>query len=172
MAKKPVAKRTYQLDLMSTLEAADKGLTEYYDNLTDQERKAFSPLVIQRWLSVVSDQNPLQAYHVIALNDLVNMGLFQLQKEHTELLWKLMCVAGSGKRQQHAWIANKRSSGTTPRLDAWIRSHHAHVNDLELQILRHSRTAAEWEQHIKSSGASDGEIKEIRSELKKLQSGD
>lgn len=172
MAKKPAAKRTYQLDLMSTLEAADKGVMNYYDNLTEQERKAFSPLVIQRWLSVVSDQNPLQAYHVIALNDLVNMGLFQLQKDHPELLWKLMCVAGSGKRQQHAWIPNKRSTGTTPKLDAWIRSHHGHVNDLELQILRNSLTLSEWEQRVKSSGASDVQIKEIRAELKKLLSSD
>jgi hypothetical protein len=170
--KKTAAKRTYQLDLMSTLEAADRGILDYYDNLSEAERKAFSPLVIQRWLSAVSDANPNQAYCVIAQNDLVNLGLFQLQKQHPELIWKLMCVAGVGKRQQHVWIPNKKSSGSTPKLDAWIRSQHAHVNDLELNILRDSKSESEWIQVLKSSGASDAQIKEIRTELKKLFKSD
>lgn len=171
MAKKPAAKRTYQLDLMSTLEAADRHMLDYYDNLTDQERKAFAPLVIQRWLSAVSDNNPNQAYCIMAINDLVNVGLFQLQKHHTELLWKLMCVAGTGRKQAHQWIPNKKSAGTTPKLDAWIQQHYPHVNEQELQILRNSRNETEWQQVLKSSGASDAQIKDIRTELKKLASG-
>lgn len=172
MAKKPTtAKRTYTLDLMSTLEAADKGLKDYYDNLTDHERKAFAPLVTMRWLSAVSDQNPNQAYCVIAVNDLVNLGLFDLQKNHPELIWKLMCVAGTGKRQQHQWIPNKKSTGTTPKWDSWIRSQHGHVNDLEMQIIKQSKTSSEWLQVIEQSGASDSQIKDIKNELKKIQSG-
>lgn len=172
MAKKPsTAKRTYTLDLMSTLEAADRGLKPYYDNLTDQERKAFAPLVVMRWLSTVSDQNPNQAYCLIAQNDLVNLGLFDLQKNHPELVWKLMCVAGTGKRQQHQWIPNKKNLGTTPKWDAWIKHTHGHVNDLEMQLIKQSKTPAEWLSVIEQSGASDAQIKDIRNELKKQQAG-
>ena len=172
MAKKTTPKRTHALDLMSTLEAADRGLFDYYDNLTEQERKAFAPLVLMRWMSTVGDANPSQAYHVIAINDLVNLGLFQLQKNHPELVWKLMCVAGTGKRQQHQWIPNKKSSGTTPKLDAWIRGHQGHVNQMELEIIRHSRTESEWLEMLKLSGASDAQIKDIKPELKKLTRSD
>jgi hypothetical protein len=168
MAKKPAAKRTYQLDLMTTLEAADRGILDYYDNLTEQERKAFAPLVLMRWLSTLSDNNPNQAYAVIATNDLVNLGLFQLQKNHPELVWKLMCVAGTGRKQYHSWIPNKKSSGTTPKLDAWIRACWPHVNDQELQIIRQSRDAAEWQNHLRTGGATDAQIKDISNELKKI----
>ena len=72
MAKPKTAKRAYKLDIMSVLEAIDTKQTSFYNNLTEEERKGFVPLIALRWLSAVSDRNAaLQRYQLLAANDLV-----------------------------------------------------------------------------------------------------
>lgn len=171
MAKKATttAKRSYKLDLMGTLEAADRGLKDYYDNLTEEERKGFAPVVLIRWLSTLSDNNSSQAYALIATNDLVNLGLFQLQKNHPELVWKLMCVAGTGKKQYHQWIPNKKHSSKTPLLDQFIQELYPLANQDEQQILRSQVSADRWLQMAQDSGYSDKQMRDLRNEFKKQQ---
>jgi len=77
-------KREYKLDIMEVLKALDMGDRAYYDGLTDEEKKAYVPLVIMRWMSALPDQNSARHYSVLAVNDLVNVGFWELSK-HTEL---------------------------------------------------------------------------------------
>ena len=168
MATKPAAKRSYKLDLMTVLEAADRGRRDFYTNLTEEERKAFAPRVLIRWLSTLNDTNSNQTYAILAVNDLINLGLWSLGK-HPELVWLLMTVAGTGKKQYHSWIPTRKSAGSTPRLDALIGAIWPHSNSMEQSILKNNHTAAQWLELAAGSGISDRELKELRDELKKQQ---
>ena len=171
MAKKTEAKRSYKLDIQTVLEAADKGVKPFYVNLTEEEQKAFAPRVMIRWMSTLSDKNDAKYYQILATNDLVNLGMWSLIK-HPELLWLLMCVSGTGRKQYHGWIPMTKSATTTPKLDDFIHEHWPHTNKQERDILKKIKPQTEWLDMVKQSGADDKHIKEIRNELQKLQKSD
>ena len=170
MAKQTQAKRTYKLDIMTVLEAADRGAKDFYNNLTEEEQKAFAPRVLIRWLSAVSDKNNLQSYSILAVNDLVNLGMYSLSK-HPELIWLLMSVAGTGKKQYHQWIPMAKSGITTPHLDKLIEQIYPHTNTTERNILKKMRLEEQWLQLARDAGYNDKSIRDLQNELKKIQPG-
>jgi hypothetical protein len=167
MAKKTEAKRSYKLDIMTVLEAADKGVKEFYTNLTEEEQKAFSPRVLIRWLSTVSDKSAHKEYAILATNDLVNLGMWSLSK-HPELIWLLMTVAGTGKKQYHQWIPMSKGTSSTPKLDQLITQVWPHTNGQEQQMLKNLRSSLEWQELAKDLGWDDKQIKDLVNDLKKI----
>ena len=167
MAKKTEAKRTYKLDIQTVLEAADKSQKQFYSNLTEEEQKAFVPKITMRWLSVLSDKNDLKHYQILAINDLVNLGMWGLHK-HPELLWLLMCVAGTGRKQYHGWIPQGKAPSTTPKLDAFIQQMWPHTNSQERVMLKKIKSDADWLQLLRDHGADDKHIKDVKNELAKV----
>jgi phenylpropionate dioxygenase-like ring-hydroxylating dioxygenase large terminal subunit len=141
MAKKTEAKRSYKLDIMTVLEAADKGVKEFYTNLTEEEQKAFSPRVLIRWLSTVSDKSAHKEYAILATNDLVNLGM---------------------------WIPMSKGTSSTPKLDQLITQVWPHTNGQEQQMLKNLRSSLEWQELAKDLGWDDKQIKDLVNELKKI----
>lgn len=168
---KAAPKRTFKLDLMTLLEAIDKKDKTFYSNLTEEERKGFAAKVVVRWLSTVSDNNPYKEYQLLAANDLVNNGLYNLGK-HPELQYLLMCVAGVGKKQYHQWIGTKSVSSRTPKTDAFLQSHYGDLNEEELSILRTLYDSESLLKLASESGMDDKSLKELRDEQKKQAKGD
>ena len=86
------AKKTYELDLFKVvLPAIDAGKLEFYDGLTDTEKKAYTPRVIMRYMSSLSDQNNKQMQAVLMVNDLVNLGFWELTN-YPDLQHRLLCA--------------------------------------------------------------------------------
>lgn len=92
------------LDIFHVLSQLDKKSVEYYDTLTDGERKSIQPFVLIRWLSGTSD-----AAQVMMLNEVANPYLFSLQ-QHKKLMWELLSVCTSGKTRRYQW--NKMTNGS------------------------------------------------------------
>lgn len=168
MAKKTEAKRTYKLDIQTVLEAADKGIKGFYENLTEEEQKAFTPLITMRWQSGLSDKSDHNRYQILATNDLVNLGMWSLGK-HPELLWKLLCVASTGRKQYHTWIPMSKKETTTPKWDTFINTYWPHINEQERSMLKQIKPLSEWLDLVKDAGADDKLIKDIKNEIQKFQ---
>lgn len=167
MAKNKDPKRSYKLDIMTVLEAADRGIKDFYNNLTEEEQKAFAPRVLIRWLSTVSDKSNHKEYAILATNDLVNLGMWSLSK-HPELIWLLMTVAGTGKKQYHQWIPMSKGASSTPKLDQLITQVWPHTNSQEQQMLKKLRSNEQWRELAQDSGWDDKQIKDLVNELKKI----
>lgn len=171
MAKPKTAKREYKLDIRTLLEAVDQGRREFYQNLTDEEKKGFVPVVAIRWLSSLPDNNPLKEYALLAVNDLVNNSVWSLGK-HPELLYLLMTVAGSGQKMYHPWIAGiSRKTSSTPRFDALLNSLYLGCNSEEIALARTQYSVEQAVELALRSGLDDRGVKEIRDELKKVKQG-
>lgn len=95
-----------KLDIFRVLNAANDKKREFWDELTEDERKAMQPLLIMRWMS--GTQNPLQ---IILLNEFVNPYVFSLYKEK-QLLWNLLVASNVGKKQRYVW--NKQPGKSDP----------------------------------------------------------
>ena len=164
-AKKPANNK---LDLSAVLQAIDRRDMDYYSRLTDAEKKAYVPLVLMRYMSSLNDQNNYASYAVIATNDLVNIGFWNLSK-HQELQHKLLCLAGIGGKQYRPWISVKKGKNKN-KLDSWILSQYPHLNEIEVSLFKSSHTLESWKDLIKSSGVDDAEMKELIETWKKHES--
>jgi hypothetical protein len=128
-----VAKKTYKLDLFSVLTSIDQGNMNFYENLSEEEKKGYVPLLLMRYMSSLPSQNAQCGDAVIMVNDLVNVGHWELTK-HPELQHKLMCITGLGRRQNRPWIS-KRKNVATKKLNEFFKQQYPDVNEDELEIL-------------------------------------
>ena len=99
-----------KLDIFRVLAALDAKDYHFFANLTDEEVKALVPFVVARWMSGTTD-----ARQVFFLNEVVNPYLFSLT-EHKQLLWDLLLIANSGKKQRYAWNALPSKKNTAKPL--------------------------------------------------------
>jgi hypothetical protein len=89
--------KKYKLDIFTTLQQINLKRVFFYNDLTDEERKGFQPLVTMRWMSGTKS-----SFQIILLNELVNPFVFSLSN-HKELLYKLMTICAT-KPQHYSWL--------------------------------------------------------------------
>lgn len=97
---------TAKLDIKQELSAVDLKNYDFYSNLTDDEKKAFSPYILMRYVSNVQGDQYLQEWFVETTNEFVNKNHWDLSKTHKELLWKLFASTGIGQKMYHPYLAS------------------------------------------------------------------
>lgn len=96
---------TAKLDIQRELRAVDQKNYDFYNNLTAEERKAFSPYILMRYTSNVSLDKDIQEWFVEMTNECVNKHHWTLSKNHKPLLWKLFAATGTGVNCYHPYLA-------------------------------------------------------------------
>lgn len=86
------------LDLFASLASLSEGDLQWYDNLSDEDKKAAAPFVLARWMTGTSDRAQL-----VRLNTFVNPYIFSLGSEKA-LLFKLLAAASTGNTRRYNWI--------------------------------------------------------------------
>jgi hypothetical protein len=100
--------RTFKLDIFQLLGSIDNPRSgDVYDNLSDDEKKGFAPLVVMRWMTGTSDER-----QVMLLNEFVNPYVFPLGK-HPQLLMQSLQVASSKKSKRYGWLGVKGGKKST-----------------------------------------------------------
>jgi hypothetical protein len=96
---------TAKLDIKRELNAVDRKIYNFYDDLTDEERKAFSPYILMRYTASVQGDRDTQEWFLEMTNEMVNKNHWDLSKEHKALLWKLFAATGAGVNCYHPYLA-------------------------------------------------------------------
>jgi len=96
-----MASKTYKLDIFAVIDKITSKDWGYWDTLTEEEQKAFVPFVMQQWLSGIDD-----ALQVFLINEIVNSSVFELDQQHKELLYKLMCCSTTSTKRVK-WLKKK-----------------------------------------------------------------
>lgn len=116
------------------LPALDTRNKDLYDSLSDEEKKGFSPWLVQRYLSSVeSANNAVIEHYLIMTNDIVNVNASAVKDP--EMTWKLMSMVGIGKSLKHPYVApggGKRKKKNA--FKAWLSEEYPHLDDQELDI--------------------------------------
>lgn len=143
-----------KLDIKSEMRAFDRKDRDFYDDLTDEEKKKFAPFLMIRWGSAVEGSRELEEYYVIATNERLNRHFFSINTaRHKKLQW-LMATAVSPDLgdQRHCWIAAyKRDKAQSARRRALSRIR-PDLDDAELDVLMVITTDQEIRQHAKDTG--------------------
>jgi hypothetical protein len=96
---------TAKLDIKRELNAVDRKNYDFYDNLTEEERKAFSPYILMRYTSSVQGDRDIQEWFLETTNEMINKNHWDLSKNHKALLWKLFAATGAGIPCYHPYLA-------------------------------------------------------------------
>jgi len=94
-----------KLDIKRELNAVDQKNYNFYNNLTDEERKAFSPYILMRYTASVQGDRDTQEWFIEMTNEMVNKNHWDLSKNHKALLWKLFAGVGTGATAYHPYLA-------------------------------------------------------------------
>jgi hypothetical protein len=121
------------------LPALDSRNKSFYGNLTDEQKKEFSPWLIQRYLSSAeSSNNEIIEHYLIMTNKIVNVNFSEI-KDH-EILWKLMSIVGIGASVNHPFIPPPKKGSHENAFKQWLFDENPHLNKQELDILFHGFT--------------------------------
>lgn len=101
-----------KLDIANEMRCFDNKDRNFYESLTDEERKKFSNYLMIRWGSAVNGDPILQDYYLRATNERLNKHFFSVNK-HPELQWLMATTVSPGMgTHRHQWIAAKKKEPT------------------------------------------------------------
>jgi len=145
-----------KIPLQQMLQAVDRGDKEFYSNLTDEQKKDFSPWLAMRFASSCKDN---AEHYLLMVNDFVNAD-FGTMYNHPELQWKLIALCGIGYKQFHPWIKPGKKKGKN-KIQAEISKLHPNMRYDELDLFESLNTKADLKNMFKDAGYPDKEIKDI-----------
>lgn len=150
-----------KLPLNKILGAMDRKDKKFYDNLTDEEKKAFSPFLMNRYASSVKGESALQEWWLIATNKRVNTHFFDLSK-HPKLQWLLLTSASPGMGTAfHEWIPNKKKGTSKNKITKAIKHLYPNAKSDEIEALEQLNTKAEIKDYLENLGYDDKQLKEL-----------
>lgn len=158
--------KTFKLDLSVVLQALDRKDLEFYNRLSDEDKKGYTPLVLMRYMSSLTEQNQNKAYAIIATNDLVNIGFWELSK-HVELQHKLLCLAGLGGKQYRPWISTSRNKKAS-KIDEVFQTIYSEYNEDEISIIKSQCDKLTFEKLVYSLEIDPAKSRDLIKEWAKL----
>jgi hypothetical protein len=100
-------KKKRELDLTRVLKAIDQKSYDFYDSLTDKEKKEFQAFVMMRFISNSTGDREIQEWFIEMTNEFVNKNYWNISK-HTGLAWKLCAAVGTGIPTFHKYLPTKK----------------------------------------------------------------
>ena len=143
-----------KLSIANEMRQFDRKNRNFYNELTDEERKKFSPYLMIRWGSAVEGSKDLQEFYVIATNERLNKHFFAVNTTaHKKLQW-LMATAVSPDMgtPRHVWIApKKKEAGVSAKRKALQEMYPTYKND-EIDVMMQLTSQKEIDAYFKSTG--------------------
>ena len=152
MAKKP------QIPLKEIMAAIDKKDRNFYNNLSDEQKKAFSAWMMMRYCSSVQGRDA--ANYIYMTNELVNYQFSEVSK-HPELQWLLLSACGVGKIQFHPYLKPPNSRKKKNKIFEFIYSIYPHMKAEDINNMIDINTKEELTEFAQSHGYDDKTIKDI-----------
>tara|TARA_B100000925_G_scaffold72278_1_gene50485 strand:- start:19 stop:486 length:468 start_codon:yes stop_codon:yes gene_type:complete len=152
MAKKP------QIPLKEIMAAIDKKDRNFYNNLSDEQKKAFSAWMMMRYCSSVQGKDA--ANYIYMTNELVNYQFSEVSK-HPELQWLLLSACGVGKIQFHPYLKPPNSRKKKNKIFEFIYDIYPHMKAEDINNMIDINTKEELTEFAQSHGYDDKTIKDI-----------
>jgi hypothetical protein len=157
-----------KLDIFEALAAVDRRDGKWFEKQSDEAKKEFSPPVFLRWISSISDANRAGDV-LLAVNDIVNLNMWDIVGEYPDLIFKLATLCGVG-RQRHEWIAMAGRRGGANKARDLIVKFNSSASDQEIDMLLRMHTKQSFIAFVDDTAVPPDEAKEILKAYDKFKS--
>ena len=148
-----------KLSINNEMTQFDRKNREFYDELTDEERKKFSTYLMLRYGASVEGTADLQEWYLRAINERMNINFFDLGK-HPKLQWLLATTVSPGMgTQRHYWQGAKKKEGSNSKAVKFVTQLYPHMKQDEVELLASINTTKELKELAKQLGWTDPDIK-------------
>lgn len=147
-----------KLSIKNEMAQFDRKNRDFYDELTDEEKKKFSTFLMIRFGASVSGNADLQAYYLMATNERLNKNFFELGK-HPKLQW--LCattISPDMGNQFHYWLAAKKKEGNN-KIAKFLAKLYPNAKQDELELLATMTDSKQLKAIAKEMGMEDKDIK-------------
>lgn len=148
-----------KLDLFPFLSRLNRRDMSAYDNLTEDQKKEASALVIMRWLSGTSD--PAQ---IVRLNAFANKYIFSLGNEKG-LLFKLLAASCTARASRNSWLKGPSSKSSKLAIEAIKQNFQCSTR--EAKDYQGLLSSADILRYAEDAGWETAQLKKLTTELGK-----
>jgi len=141
-----------KLSINNEMTQFDRKNRDFYDSLTDEERKKFATFLMIRYGSSVNGSRDLQEFYLISTNERLNKNFFSLHK-HPKLQWLLATTVSPGMGTfRHNWIATKKKEPGAGSIKKQIAELYPHLKDDEIDLMSKINTKKDIDAYMKKLG--------------------
>ena len=143
-----------KLSIANEMAQFDSKNRQFFDELTDEERKKFSPFLMIRYGSSVSGSRDLQEFYLIATNERLNKRFFAVNTtQHKKLQWLMATTVSPGLGGfRHNWISPKKKESTNTAVRKQLAELFPDYKDDELDLLAEITTKKELDTYLQELG--------------------
>jgi hypothetical protein len=125
---------------------------DFYDSLTDEERKKFSNYLMIRWGSAVHGSRELQEFYVVATNERLNKHFYAVNR-HPKLQWLMATSVSPGMGvHRHQWIAPKKKESGSSEVKKTLMQLYPTMKMSDIETLAAITDAKELKEHLRNMG--------------------
>ena len=125
---------------------------DFYDSLTDEERKKFSNYLMIRWGSSVHGSRELQEFYVVATNERLNKHFYAVNR-HPRLQWLMATSVSPGMGvHRHQWIAPKKKESGSSEVKKTLMQLYPTMKMSDIETLAAITDPKELKEHLKNMG--------------------
>ena len=141
-----------KLSIQNEMMQFDRKNRQFYDSLTDEERKKFSNYLMIRWGSSIQGSAELQNYYLQSSNHYVNKHFFDINR-HPRLQWLCATAVSPGLgAQRHQWIAPKKKEAGASGIRKQIAELFPYLKDDEVELMSKINTKKDIDAYLKQLG--------------------
>jgi hypothetical protein len=141
-----------KLNIQNEMSVFDRKDRDFYDSLTDEERKKFSNFLMIRWGSSVQGSRDLQEFYLISCNERLNKNFFAISR-HPKLQWLCATTVSPGMgTHRHQWIAPKKKEAGASAKRKQLMAIYPNYKDDEIDVMMQIVSDKEIKEYLKLSG--------------------
>lgn len=130
----------------------DRKNRDFYDSLSDEEKKKFSNFLMIRYGSSVQGSSDLQGFYLISCNERLNKHFFAINR-HPKLQWLCASSVSPGLgTQRHQWIAPKKKEPGGTGIKKQLAELYPNMKQDEIELLAKLTTKKELDAYLKQLG--------------------
>jgi len=149
-----------KLSIRSETAALDRKDRDFYDSLTEEEKKKFSPYLMLKYSANVEGSPDMQAWYLMATNERVNKNFFDIStSKHKKFQW-LMCTTVSPQmgNQRHYWLGAKKGEKDN-KATRFLREIYPTAKSDEIELLAELNSKQDLKDLARKHGWDDQRIK-------------
>lgn len=149
-----------KLSIKNEMAMLDGKVRNFYDDLTEEERKKFSPYIMLKYSANVDGNLDLAEYYLRRCNDTYNKDFFNIGR-HPKLQWLCATTISPGMgNTYHYWLKTPKKGASSNKERKFLQQLYPNAKEDELDMLVDINSKEELKEHAQALGWSDKEIKD------------